>query len=92
MPNLIREYPPAASAAMAYYFPQGITLKRKEGLVMAVDSVDFRVVKVISEKYNDCMHERTAVFDGRKMDTGETVILKLRFQHVSPFGSSLLFY
>lgn len=49
---------------------------------MDVGPVNCQLLRLLSKKHNDSLHERTAVFASRRQDTGEVVILKLRHQYV----------
>jgi hypothetical protein len=70
---------------MAGRFPHGITVKKKEGTLITVESQSFRFTTLISEKFNTARQERIAVFEGQRLLTEEAVILKLRLQCVHLF-------
>ena len=69
---------------MAERFPHGVTLKKKEGTLIDVESQPFRLTRLISEKLDADLQERVAVFEGQRLNE-EAVILKLRFQCVHIF-------
>jgi hypothetical protein len=64
---------------MTDHFPNGVTLKKKEGTLIIVESQPFRLTRLISEKFVASLQERVAVFEGQRLNE-ENVILKLRFQ------------
>ena len=66
-------------------FPHGITLKKKEGTQISVESQPFRLTRLISERVIAAFQERLAVFEGQRLLDDETVILKLRLQCVHLF-------
>ena len=70
---------------MAGRFPHGVTVKKKEGTLITVESQSFRFTSLISEKFNAARQERIAVFEGRRLLNEEAVILKLRLQCVHLF-------
>jgi hypothetical protein len=74
---------------MADRFPNGITLKKKEGTRIRVESQAFRLTRLISERVMASVQERVAVFEAQKLLDNETVVLKLRFQCVHHFRVSL---
>jgi hypothetical protein len=69
---------------MAGRFPHGVTLKKKEGTYITVESQLFRLTSLISERFNAIRQERVAVFEGQRLNE-EAVILKLRLQCVYLF-------
>ena len=70
---------------MADHFPNGVTLKKWEGTVISVESQDFGLTRLISEKFIPAFQERTAVFEGQRLRDGVAAVLKLRFQCVHLF-------
>jgi hypothetical protein len=75
---------------MSERFPHGVTLKKKEGTLITVESQSFRFTSLISERFIDGLEQRVAVFEGRRVLNEEAVILKLRLQCVPLFRSSYL--
>lgn len=63
-------------------FPHGIVLKKKEGTVITVESQQFRLTRLISERLVNSVQERVAVFEGQRQHNQESVVLKLRLQYV----------
>jgi hypothetical protein len=70
---------------MADPFPDGVTLKKREGTIISVESQRFRLTRLISEKFITAFQERTAVFEGQRLRDGVAAVLKLRFQCVHLF-------
>ena len=70
---------------MAGRFPHGVTLKKKEGTHITVESQLFRLNSLISERFIAGRQERVAVFEGQRLLNEEAVILKLRLQCVHLF-------
>jgi hypothetical protein len=77
---------------MADHFPDGVTLKKLEGTLVSVESQDFRLIRLISEKFIDTFQARTAVFEGQRLRDGVAAVLKLRFQCVHLFQVFLSSY
>jgi hypothetical protein len=67
------------------HFPNGMTLTKKEGTRISVESQEFRLIRLISEKVVDSVQERVAVFEGQRLLDGEAAIVKLRLQYVHLF-------
>ena len=67
---------------MAGRFPHGVTLKKKEGTQIRVESQAFRLTRLISEKFITGFQARTAVFEGQRLRDGVATVLKLQFQCV----------
>ena len=70
---------------MAGRFPHGVTLKKKEGTHITVESQLFRLTSLISERFIASRQERVAVFEGQRLLNEKAVILKLRLQCVHLF-------
>lgn len=68
---------PADQNIMENYFPDGATLKRKEGTVITVASHEFRHIRIISERFVDDAQERVAVFECRRVSDGSACCLKV---------------
>jgi hypothetical protein len=77
---------------MADHFPDGVTLKKMEGTLVSVESQDFRLIRLISEKFIVAFQARTAVFEGQRLRDGVAAVLKLRFQCVHLFQVFLSSY
>jgi hypothetical protein len=77
---------------MADHFPDGVTLKKLEGTLVSIESQDFRLIRLISEKFIDTFQARTAVFEGQRLRDGVAAVLKLRFQCVHLFQVFLSSY
>ena len=67
---------------MEVHFPDGVTLKKKEGTVISAQSLQFRLTTLISEKAIDSVQDRVAVFEGQNLGNGQAAVLKLRFQYM----------
>jgi hypothetical protein len=74
---------------MTDHFPDGVTLKKKEGTLINVESQHFRLTRLISEKLITGLQARTAVFEGQRLGDGVAAVLKLRFQYVHLFQAFL---
>jgi hypothetical protein len=70
---------------MADHFRNGATLKKKEGTHICVESQQFRLTRLISEKLIAGLQERVAVFEAQRLLDEEAVVLKLRVQCVHLF-------
>jgi hypothetical protein len=70
---------------MADRFRHGATLRRKEGTHISVESQQFRLTRLISEKVMASVEERVAVFEAQRLLDDEAVVLKLRLQYVHLF-------
>jgi hypothetical protein len=70
---------------MADRFRHGATLRRKEGTYISVESQQFRLTRLISEKVMASVEERVAVFEAQRLLDDEAVVLKLRLQYVHLF-------
>ena len=80
---------------MVDLFRTGVTMKKKEGTQICVESQPFRLTRLISEKFHPVVQERVAVFEGQRLLgeevlDEEAVVLKLRLQCVHLFRSSYL--
>jgi hypothetical protein len=66
-------------------FPSGTIFRKKEGTLLTVGSLRFRIKKVLTEKYYSLWEQRKAVFEGVEVGEGRRrpVILKLRYQCVA---------
>ena len=67
---------------MADHFPDGATLQKMEGAVISVESQDFRLTRLISEKFIKAFQARIAVFEGQRLRDGVAAVLKLRYECV----------
>lgn len=56
-----------------------------DGRVLTVQSENFRLSELLSERDFEETRERIVVYEGQKLDDGATVILKLRYQYASCF-------
>jgi hypothetical protein len=74
---------------MAYHFPYGVTSKKREGTRICVESQQFQLTRLISERVIAALQERVAVFEGQRLLDGAAVVLKLRFQYVHLFQAFL---
>jgi hypothetical protein len=70
---------------MVDHFQHGVTLRRKEGTHICVESQQLRLTRLISERVVASVQERVAVFEGRSLLDEKAVVLKLRFQCVHLF-------
>jgi hypothetical protein len=70
---------------MADRFRHGVTLRRKEGTHICVESQQLRLTRLISEKVMASVEERVAVFEAQRLLDDEAVVLKLRLQYVHLF-------
>ena len=75
---------------MADHFPDGVTLKKMEGTLINVESQDFGLTRLISEKFITGLQARTAVFEGQRLCDGVAAVLKLRFEYVIPSSFPIL--
>ncbi|KAJ9370116.1 hypothetical protein DTO282E5_5176 [Paecilomyces variotii] len=65
---------------MESHFPNGCILSRYERKILCVPNHEYLIERVLSEKYVPEFVQRVAVFEAKKTDNQEKVILKLRFE------------
>lgn len=49
--------------------------------VLSVHDEDFQLLRLLSEKMSEETHESVVVYEGRRVNGGPIVILKLRYQY-----------
>ncbi|KAL2012229.1 hypothetical protein VTN00DRAFT_4947 [Thermoascus crustaceus] len=71
----------APTAAMDYN--DGVIFKKREGTTIHVGSEHFQFMKLLSECPYFEYFNRREVFEGRRIDDGKAVVMKLDFQYVT---------
>ncbi|KAJ9293862.1 hypothetical protein DTO271G3_7489 [Paecilomyces variotii] len=61
-------------------FPDGILLKKHVGRIIRVQGVQYRLERLMAEKYDRHLVQRVALFEAKKSGAQETAVVKCRFQ------------